>query len=550
MAVPVILIVDDDTAVLNAVERDLRPRYGKEYRVVKADSAASALDAVQRLQQRNDVVALFLVDQRMPQMTGIEFLERARERFPEAKKVLLTAYADTDAAINSINRVALDYYLLKPWDPPEERLYPVLDDLLGEWQANVRLPYEGIRVAGTLWSLKSHEVKDFLARYQIPYQWLDVEADSKARLLVEGANGGTLRVPTVFFPDGSFLVEPTNHDLAERIGLQTKPGQQVYDLVIVGAGPAGLGAAVYAASEGLRVVVIERAAPGGQAGSSPRIENYLGFPVGLSGSELTHRAVAQAKRLGAELLTACEVAGIRLQDPYRIVHLTDGTEITCRAVLVATGATFHLLKMPGAAELSGKGIYYGAAFTEARYFKDQDVIVVGGANSAAQAAIFLSRFARKVIMLVRGQLSASAYLQQNLQEFPNIEIRLNNDLVAVHGNDKFEAVTVRNTESGAEETLCAAGMFVFIGVVPRTEFLGDLVKRDPKGYLLTGPRLKADGAYPKEWTLPREPYFLETSTPGIFAAGDARTETTHRVAAAIGEGGVAVTLIREYLKTV
>jgi thioredoxin reductase (NADPH) len=547
---PVIMIVDDEPAVLNAVERDLRPRYSKDYRIVKAESGAAALDATQRLHQRNEIVGLFLVDQRMPQMSGTEFLAQALKFFPEAKKVLLTAYSDTEAAINSINVIGLDYYLLKPWDPPEERLYPVLDDLLGEWKSNVRLPYEGIRVAGTLWSLKSHQIKDFLARYQIPYQWLDVEADPKARMLVEGANGGAVRVPTVFFPDGSVLVEPETHTFAEKLGLQTKPALKSYDVIIIGSGPAGLAAAVYAASEGLHVVVVEREAPGGQAGSSPKIENYLGFPSGLSGAELTQRAITQARRFGAEMLATQEVTKIRLQDPYRNVVLSDGSEITGKAVLLATGATFHILKMPGAAELTGKGIFYGAAYTEAMYFKDQDVFVVGGANSAGQAAIFLSRFARKVIMLVRGQLTTSQYLTDDLKKIPNLEIRLDTDLIAVHGTDKLEGVIVRSNVTGVEESLQGAGMFVFIGVEPRTEFVAGLVRRDPKGYVLTGPDLKVNGVLPRDWPLQREPYLLETSVPGIFAAGDVRLGTRHRVAPATGEGGVAVSVIHEYLKTV
>jgi thioredoxin reductase (NADPH) len=547
---PVILIVDDEPAVLNAVERDLLPRYGKDYRVIKSDSGAVALDVVQRLQRRADIVALFLVDQRMPQLSGTDFLEKAQAIFPEAKKVLLTAYADTNAAIDSINKVGLDYYLLKPWDPPEERLYPVLDDLLGDWRANVRLPYQGIRVAGAMWSLKAHEVKDYLSRYEIPYQWLDVEADPKARLMVEGANNGTLRIPTVFFPDGGLLVEPTTHQLAEKLGLHTKPTRPVYDLIIIGSGPAGLAASVYAAAEGLKVVVLEREAPGGQAGSSPKIENYLGFPMGLSGVDFTRRAMTQAERLGAEIVSACEVARIQLKDPYRVVVLTDGSEIVGRSVLLATGATFHLLKMPGAAELTGKGIFYGAAYTEAVYFKGKDVFVAGGANSSAQAALFLSRFANKVVMLVRSELTCSDYLVKHLQETPNIEIRIHTDLVAVHGEEQLTDVVVKNNQTGVEETLPGAGMFVFIGVLPHSDFVADLVKRDPKGYVLTGADLKVDGKLPKEWPLQREPYLLETSVPGIFAAGDVHFGANHRVAPAVGEGGIAVATIREYLKTV
>lgn len=550
MAKPVILIVDDEPAVLNAVERDLRPRYGKDYRVIKAESGASALEATRGLHRRNEIIGLFLVDQRMPEMSGTEFLAESIKLFPDAKKVLLTAYADTEAAIKSINIVGLDYYLLKPWDPPEERLYPVLDDLLGEWKSKVRMPYEGIRVAGTLWSLKAHQVKDFLARYQIPYQWLDIETDPQAHKLVEGANGGVVRVPTVFFPDGTILAEPDSHTLAEKLGLQTKPAQASYDLIIIGSGPAGLAAAVYSASEGLRVLVIEREAPGGQAGSSPKIENYLGFPAGLSGAELAYRATTQARRFGAEMLATQEVTKIRVQDPYRIVVLGDGTEITAKALLIATGASFHTLKMPGAAELTGKGIFYGAAYTEAMYFKGQDVFVVGGANSAGQASVFLSRFARKVTMLVRSELTTSQYLTDDLKQVPNLDLRLNTDLVAVHGTERLEEVVVRNVENDVEETIPGAAMFVFIGVVPRSEFVADLVRRDSRGYILTGPDLKINGTMPKDWLMQREPYLLETSVPGIFAAGDVRLGTSHRVAPATGEGGVAVSVIREYLKTV
>lgn len=550
MAKPVILAIDDDPMVLSAVDRDLRKKYGQDYRIVPINMGSAAMQYLKQLQGRAEVVALFLVDQRMPQMTGVEFLEQARHVYPEAKKVLLTAYADTEAAINSINKVSLDYYLMKPWDPPEERLYPVLDELLGEWKAHVRLPYEGIRLAGTLWSSASHNTRDFLTRNLIPYQWLDVEKDAKVRALVEEYNQGELRIPTLFFPDGSVMVEPNLRELAEKVGLKTRASLPYYDLIIIGSGPAGLSAAVYASSEGLSTLAIERGTPGGQAGSSPKIDNYLGFPNGISGNELARRAMTQARRLGAEILTAQEVTHISLQDPYRIVQLSDNTEISCRAVLLATGASFHMLRMPGAAALSGAGVYYGAAYTEARSYKDQDVFVVGGANSAAQGALYLSRFARKVNLIVRGELSAAQYLADELRQNEKIDIYLNTDLIDVRGEGKLEEIVVKNNRTDELQTLKGAAMFVFIGVRPQSQFVANLVARAEKGYVLTGPDLLVEGKRPSSWPLDRDPYLLETSVPGIFAAGDVRYGTTHRVSAATSEGGLAVALIRQYLKTI
>ncbi len=550
MAKPVILAIDDDPMVLSAVDRDLRKKYGQDYRIVPINMGSAAMQYLKQLQGRAEVVALFLVDQRMPQMTGVEFLEQARHVYPEAKKVLLTAYADTEAAINSINKVSLDYYLMKPWDPPEERLYPVLDELLGEWKAHVRMPYEGIRLAGTLWSSASHNTRDFLTRNLIPYQWLDVEKDAKVRTLVEEYNQGELRIPTLFFPDGSVMVEPNLRELAEKVGLKTRASLPYYDLIIIGSGPAGLSAAVYASSEGLSTLAIERGTPGGQAGSSPKIDNYLGFPNGISGNELARRAMTQARRLGAEILTAQEVTHISLQDPYRIVRLSDNTEISCRAVLLATGASFHMLRMPGAAALSGAGVYYGAAYTEARSYKDQDVFVVGGANSAAQGALYLSRFARKVNLIVRGELSAAQYLADELRQNEKIDIYLNTDLIDVRGEGKLEEIVVKNNRTDELQTLKGAAMFVFIGVRPQSQFVADLVARAEKGYVLTGPDLLVEGKRPANWPLDRDPYLLETSVPGIFAAGDVRYGTTHRVSAATSEGGLAVALIRQYLKTI
>lgn len=551
MPKPNLLIADDEPAVLNAVYRDLNPRYAKDYKIVRADSGASALEAAQKLQQRGETVAMFLVDQRMPRMTGTEFLEKAREIFPEAKKVLLTAYADTEAAISSINKVGLDYYLLKPWDPPEERLYPILDDLLAAWNSSAFIPFEGIRVVGTLWSQSCHEAKEFFARYQVPYQFLDIEKDPKAKLLVEGALNGAVKIPTVFFPDGSFLVEPTTRQLAEKVGLKTKPAQAVYDLAIIGSGPAGLAAAVYASSEGLRTIVIERDAPGGQAGSSPKIENYLGFPAGLSGLDLTRRALTQATRFGTEILATQDVKGLRVQDPYRIIELTDGTEIVSKAVLITTGASFRILDVPGAAELTGKGVYYGAAFTEALFFKDQDVFVVGGANSAAQNALFLARYCSHVTMLIRSDLSTSQYLTDALYATPNVQVRLGVELVSLHGTDSFEGVTIHDKKTGQDEMLRGAALFCFIGQRPRSEFVSNLLRLSPKGNLITGAALKDEnGKLPPEWKLNREPMLLETNIPGVFAAGDVRLGARNRVAAAVGEGSTAVSMVHEYLATV
>lgn len=550
MAKPAILAIDDDSAVLNAVERDLRQKYGRDYRILKARSGREALETLAQLQARTELPALFVVDQRMPEMSGVEFLEKAILLFPEARRVLLTAYADTEAAIQAINKVGLDYYLMKPWDPPAENLYPVLDDLLAEWHSHARPTYEGLRVVGALWSPESHVIKDFLVRNQVPYLWMDADTDPQARALAEAANQGVARLPTIFFPDGTIAVDPPILDLAERVGLQTRAALPFYDLVIVGSGPAGLAAAVYATSEGMRVLVIEKKAPGGQAGSSPRIENYLGFPSGISGGELARRAVSQAKRFGAELLTAQEARRVEMRDPYCLVGLTDGSEVSCHAVLLAMGASFQTLKTPGAAALTGKGIYYGAAYTEAISYKDQEVVVVGGANSAAQGAMYLSRFASKVTVLVRGpQATASVYLVEAMKQNPKIEILAHTDLVGAAGDTHLESVDVRNSATSEARSLTARALFVFIGVRPQSEIVADLVLCDPKGYIYTGPDLLlAAGGRPKGWPLDRDPLLLETSVPGIFAAGDVRFGTNHRVASATGEGGIAVAMIREYLR--
>jgi thioredoxin reductase (NADPH) len=550
MAKPVIFSIDDDPSVLNTVEQDLRSRYGKDYRIIPINSGRAALEYLKKLQQRNETVALFLVDQRMPEMNGVEFLQQAIPYYPQAKRVLLTAYADTEAAISSINEVGLDYYLMKPWHPPEERLYPVLDELIEDWKSHVRLPYQGIRIAGTLWSLPCHQVKDFLTRHQIPYQWLDIEKDSKARQLVEDTSPGSSKLPVVFFPDGNVLVQPDLKNLADKVGLRTRAELPFYDIAIVGSGPAGLACAVYAGSEGYSCIVIEKSTPGGQAGSSPKIENYLGFPSGISGDDLTRRAISQAKRFGVEILSAQEAVKACVKNEYRIVQLADGTEISCHAVLVATGASFHMLRMPGGDKLTGAGIYYGAAYTEAMYYKDKHVFVVGGANSAAQGALYLSRFANKVSVLVRGpQPTASKYLIDAMEENEKVELLLNTDLMELKGENTLEQIIVKNTLTDEFQTFDAAALFVFIGVRPQSQIVADLVQRDTKGYIYTGPDLLVDNKQHQGWTLERPPLLLETSVPGIFAAGDVRYGTNHRVASAAGEGAIAFAMMKEYLKS-
>ena len=553
MAKPIVMTVDDEPHVLNAVARDLRARYQKEHRIVKAVSGAEALETVRELKRRGTPIALFVVDQRMPGMSGVEFLEEAIKLYPEAKRVLLTAYADTAAAIASINTIDLDYYLMKPWDPPEERLYPILDDLLGDWSATVPVPYDGIRVAGTLWSATSHDVKEFLARSQVPYRWLDIEREAEALELVEATAGGRARLPVVFFPDGSTLVNPELRALAEKVGLRAPAQHPFYDLVIIGAGPAGLAAAVYGASEGLRTVVVEKTATGGQAGTSSRIENYIGFPNGISGADLARRATTQARRLGAEILTAQEVAGLRVEDAYRFVTLDDGTELGCHALLVATGVDVRRLDVPGLEPLVGASVYYGAAVSEAVHYEGRKVVVVGGANSAGQGAMFLSRFADQVTMLVRGpslKRSMSKYLIDQIEATANIELRCTTEITAVSGNGRLESVTVRDTASGEEETLPADAMFLFIGAVPRSDCVAGLVERSDAGFILTGPDLLVGGRRPRGWSLKRDPYLLETSVPGIFAAGDVRHGVIRRVASAVGQGAVAVSFVHKYLETV
>ena len=550
---PVLLTVDDDVEVLRAIERDLRHRYGEHYRVLRADSGPAALEIVQQLKRRNDPLALFLVDQRMPGMTGVEFLELARVDFPEAKRVLLTAYSDTEAAIQSINRAQVDYYLTKPWEPPAERLYPVLDDLLEDWRAGYRPVFAGLRVVGPRWSPQTHEIKDFLARNQVPYEWMDAEKHPDQVLALASNGSGTPELPAVILPDGSHLYRPDLATLARHIGLTTQAKLPFYDLVIVGGGPAGLGAAVNAASEGLKTLLIEREAPGGQAGSSSRIENYMGFPAGLSGADLTRRAVTQARRFGVEILTPQSVRSVRVQDLYRVITLCDDTEVSCHALLIATGVAWRRLRVPGADRLQGAGVYYGASLMEANSCKGEKVFIVGGANSAGQAAMHFSKFADEVTMLVRGSSlakSMSSYLVEQIAATSNIHVRVNTDIVEVAGQERLESITV--VDHGVDDTrqtLPATSVFIFIGAMPQTEWLDGVVERDKHGFVLDGPELKRAGCLPAAWGLPRDPYIMETSVPGIFVAGDVRAGSVKRVASAAGQGGIAVELIHQYLGT-
>ena len=550
---PTILTIDDDLEVLQSIARDLRKQYGDRFRIVRANSGASAIETLEQLKLRNETVALFLTDQRMPEMDGVTFIEKAAPMFPKAKRVLLTAYADTNAAIEAINTAKLDYYLLKPWDPPEEKLYPVLDDLLEDWLAVYRPAFEGIRVVGDRWSPCSHNVKDFLARNQIPYQWLDVETEPEATKLVDYvSNGSKPKLPLVLFPDGNRLEQPTNLEVAEKIGLQTQAEKPFYDLVIVGGGPAGLAAAVYGASEGLSTVMIERSAPGGQAGSSSRIENYLGFPVGLSGDDLARRGVTQAKRFGVEILTPQEVVDIKVEEPYRIVKLADGGEINCHALLLSTGVYWRRLNLPGAERLTGRGVYYGAAKTEAMSCQDEEIYVVGGANSAGQAAMYFSKYAAKVTMLVRGDSltkSMSQYLIDQIDATDNIEVLTHTEVQEVHGENSLTGLTLLYNQTGETEKVDTKSLFIFIGAKPETEWLEGTVARDERGFVYAGADLKKSRQF-RGWNRDRDPFLLETSVPGIFVAGDVRHNSVKRVASGVGEGSIAIMFVHRYLAEV
>lgn len=551
MAKPAIVAIDDDPQVLAAVRADLRNKYAADYRIVAADSGRAGVETVEELHKRGDEVALFLVDQRMPEMSGTEFLIEATPHYPNAKKVLLTAYADTEAAIQSINAVGLDHYLMKPWDPPEESLYPVLDDLLGDWLANYRPAFEGIRVVGARWSPASHEVTDFLARNQVPYRLLDAERNEEAASLLAATGEATL--PVVFLPDGTALSHPDSRTLAEHVGMQVTASAPFYDVVIVGAGPAGLAAAVYGTSEGLRVAVVERQATGGQAGTSSRIENYLGFPTGISGSDLARRAAAQAMRFGAEILTAVEVTAIEIDHQAKTVKIDDESEIRCKAVVIASGMTVRKLDVPGYERFTGAGVYYGATVDEGATYRDENVIVVGGANSAGQAAMMFSRFANQVTMVVRSPSLAekmSSYLIDQIAATENIEVLAGTYISEVRGSESVEQAVLTNRESGEERVIDATGIFIFVGAVPHTDFLKGVVALDERGFVITGPDAIAPGVAPLPWQLDRDPYLQETSVPGVFAAGDVRTGVVRRVASAVGQGSTVISFVHRYLETV
>ncbi len=553
MKLPVIICIDDDPQVLRAIARDMKDHYRKDYKVLSTTSPQEALDMLPLLKNKSETVALFLTDQRMPDMEGVAFLKKAIEIFPEAKRVLLTAYADTDAAIRAINDVRLDYYLTKPWNPPEEKLYPVMDDLLDEWQVTARQDATGIRLIGYQYSPKSHTIKEFLAGNLVPYKWMDMDDNEESAALLQMNNLTSKDLPVVFFEDGSFLAVPSIQDIAARIGLNPQAAEKVYDVVIIGAGPAGLAAAVYGASEGLKTLLIERNAPGGQAGTSSRIENYLGFPTGLSGGELTRRATAQASRLGAELLTPRTVKEIRHKDGYKIIVLEDDTEINTRAVVITTGVDYRKLEKKGVEEFSGAGIYYGAAMTEAAAYKGRQVYIVGGGNSAGQAAVYLSKFAANVFIIIRKDslsYTMSAYLIDQIAALPNIEVLTGTEVQEAKGSDKLEELVLENVDTQVLEARPANALFIFIGARPVTEWMGlDFIK-DEKGFIETGRELKNYKTYNKIWKLERDPYLLETCTPGIFAAGDVRSGAMARVASAVGEGSMSISFVHRYLAEV
>jgi thioredoxin reductase (NADPH) len=556
MTKPTLLTVDDDPNVLKAIERDLRTRYGEKYRVLRANSGDAGLELLRELKTRNDAVALLLADQRMPHMDGIGFLNEARKVYPDAKRALLTAYADTSAAINAINEVSVHYFFLKPWDPPSQHLYPVIDDLLEDWTASYRPPYQGIRVLGTRWSSKAYEARDFLARNHVPYQWIDVELaaeDPEVRQLIASIGDDVAHLPLTLFPDGTRLFQSSPAELAEKIGLRTRSETQFYDLAIVGGGPGGLAAAVYGASEGLKTVMIDREAPGGQAGLSSRIENYLGFPSGLSGADLARRAVMQAQRFGVEIIAPQEVVALRAEGPYRILKLADGNEISCHAVLIATGVQWRRLEVPGVDRLQGAGVYYGGGSQEAISYKGETVYVVGGANSAGQAALNFAQYADKVVMLVRGDsLSAtmSRYLIDQIEKTPNVQLWAHAEVIEAHGETHLEEISVKCSDTNTVEHVAASAMFIYIGALPRTDWLDGTLERDELGFILAGPYLLKDGKRPGGWNLDRDPFLLEGSIPGVFVVGDVRHGSIKRVASAVGEGAIAVQFIHRYMAKV
>jgi thioredoxin reductase (NADPH) len=544
------MTVDDDPDVSRAVARDLRRRYGEQHRIVRAESAGAGLDALRQMKLRGDLVAVILADYRMPELNGIEFLERAMDIYPGARRALLTAYADTGAAIDAINVVDVDHYLLKPWDPPEEKLYPVVDSMLESWLSADHRPVPETKVIGHRWSARSSEVREFLARNMVPYRWYGSD-EPEGRRLLEAAETDDLRLPVVITPDGSRLIEPSDSELAGKVGLVTTPSAKFYDLIVIGGGPAGLGAALYGASEGLRTVLVERTATGGQAGQSSRIENYLGFPDGVSGNELTARARRQAGKFGAEILTTREVTGVELKGSARLVRFADGSAIAAHTVILASGVTYRKLTAPGCGDLTGRGVYYGSALTEATGCAGQQVYIVGGANSAGQAAVYLAKHGARVTILVRAPSltkSMSHYLIEQVESIPQIRVRVCTEVVEAHGTDHLERLTLRDANTGATETVEAQYLFVFIGAAPLTDWLDGVLVRDDHGFVLAGPDLLTDGKLPSAWPLDRAPYHLESSVPGVFVAGDVRAESAKRVASAVGEGAMAVMLVHRYLE--
>lgn len=553
MVKPVILTVDDDPSVLSAIDRDLRQRYRTDYRVIKAGSPIDALNAARELATRNTPIALFLVDQRMPGMTGIELLRKVMKLHPTSRRVLLTAYADTEVAIAGINEIALDHYLMKPWNPPELQLYPVIDDLLAEWRAHVIPGFEGIRILGSQWSPQSYAAKEFLSRNRVPYEWVDIDVNATARALAESITNDPSKLPVIVFPDGTHLIAPSQVELAAKAGMQTHATRPVYDVVIVGGGPAGLANAVYAASEGLRTVIIESNAAGGQAGTSSMIENYLGFPSGVTGADLAQRASSQARRFGTEVLTGQEVVALRREDPYRVVVLADGTELTSYTVVITTGMSARTLNVPGLEALQGISVYYGAAMTEAARYRNRDICIVGGANSAGQGALFFSRYARTVTMILRARDLAPAmsnYLVERIRATENINVIGGAEIDSITAGSELESITLRTMRTGELRTIPTSALFIFIGVKPHTGAFVNIIECDDSGFVLTGTDLPVEHGRPRGWPLARAPYAFETSMPGVFAAGDVRAGANRRVAAAVGEGSAAVYSVHRYLTTV
>lgn len=552
MKKPIIFLVDDDPAVLKSVARDVKSEYRSDYKIMSTQSALEGLDYLKELKTKGETVALFLSDQRMPEMLGVEFLEKAKAFYPEAKRILLTAYSDTEAAIKAINEVQLDYYLLKPWNPPEEKLYPVLNDQLEDWNSHYIPDFSGIKIVGYQWSPKSHEIKDFLAGNLVPYQWLDFETNEKGKELIDLNEIDSKNLPAVFFEDGSFVTNPSTKEVGAKTGMSIQAKQKMYDVAVVGAGPAGLAAGVYGGSEGLNTLLIEKRAPGGQAGTSSRIENYLGFPNGLSGADLSRRAITQATRFGIEFLSPQEVSSIEIKEGYKILTLKDGEVVSAKAIIITSGVDYRKHSAKGIDEFTGAGIYYGAATTEANACQDEDIYIVGGGNSAGQAAMYLSKFAKNVYIVVRKpdlSSSMSQYLIDQISNTPNIHLLGNTDITEVSGSEKLQCVKLRNNEAGIEEEKNAAALFIFIGARPMTDWLEIDIIKDGRGFLETGPSLSRYDSFKKNWKLEREPFLLETCIPGVFAAGDVRSGAMNRVASAVGEGSMAIKFVHEYLAT-